>query len=70
MPSANDGFAGVTASDTRTGCPTLSVADPEIDPEFAVMVALPTPAPVASPLLATLPTVGEDELQLTLLVRS
>jgi hypothetical protein len=46
------------------------VADPEIDPEVAVMVALPMPLPLASPVLGTLATVVEDELQLTLLVRS
>ena len=70
MLSANDGFAGVMASDTRSGCPTLTVADPLIDPEAAVMVALPMPLPVLSPVLTILATLVADELQLTLLVRS
>jgi hypothetical protein len=70
VPSANDGFAGVTPSDTRTGCPTFSVADPVIDPEVAVMVALPIPLPVPSPVLTILAMLIADELQLTLLVRS
>ena len=37
--------------DTRAALPTVSVAEPEIEPEVAVMVAVPTPALVASPLL-------------------
>lgn len=62
-------MAGVTAIDTSTGCPTLSVANPLIEPDVAMMVALPTPAPVAKPLVAMLATVVGDELQLTVLLR-
>jgi hypothetical protein len=66
---ANEAFAGVTAMDTSTACPTLSVADPPIDPAVAVMMAVPTPCPLANPPLAMLATV-DDEVQLTVLVRS
>jgi len=69
VPRAKDGFAGVTAMDTRTGCPTLSVAEAVMEPEVAVMVALPTPAPVAKPPVAMMATVVGDELQFTALVR-
>jgi hypothetical protein len=70
VPRANEGLAGVTARETRTAGPTLSVADAVMEPELAMMVALPTPAPVASPLLAIVATAVEDELQITVLVRS
>jgi hypothetical protein len=40
-----------------------------MEPEVAVMVALPTPAPVAKPALAIVATAGKDELQVTALVR-
>ena len=69
VPSANDGFAGVIASDTSVGCTTLRVADPLIVPEAAVMVALPCPVPVARPELVTLAMVREDEVQVTELAR-
>ncbi len=70
MPSANEGLAGVTARETSTGCPTFSVAEAVIEPELAVMVALPTPVPVANPVLAMVAVLLDDELQLTVLVRS
>ena len=70
VPRANDGLRGVTAIDTSTGCPTLRVADAAIEPEFAVILAVPTPVPVASPLLAIVATVVRDVVQLTALLRS
>jgi hypothetical protein len=44
-------------------------ADALIDPEVALIVALPTPVPVANPPLAIVATAFADELQLTVLVR-
>jgi hypothetical protein len=67
VPKANDGLAGVTANDTSTGAPTLSVAEAVIAPDVAVMVAVPTPSPVAKPV-ADMVAALEDELQLTRLV--
>jgi hypothetical protein len=69
VPMANDALAGVTAIETSTASPTLSVAEPLIEPDVAVMIALPTPCPLANPPLAMLATV-EDEFQVTELVRS
>lgn len=67
VPKANDGFAGVTAIDTSNGCPTFSVAEAVIAPDVAVIVATPTPVPVAKPVADTVAAL-EDELQLTPLV--
>jgi hypothetical protein len=46
------------------------VAEAAIEPEVAVMVALPTPAPVANPLSAMVAIAVEEEFQLTEAVRS
>src|ERR1019366_4131537 len=59
-----------TASETKVGRPTLRVAEAAIEPEVAVMVALPTPAPVANPLSAMVAIAVEEEFQLTEAVRS
>jgi hypothetical protein len=69
VPSANEGFTGVTAIETSVACETVSTAGVVIEPEVAVMFAVPTPVPVAKPLLAIVATMLEDELQLTELVR-
>ena len=72
-PWAMVGFAGVTASDTSCGLPTVSRVEPATEPEVAVMVVVPTAALVASPwlplLLLTTATVVELELQVTVVVR-
>ena len=64
VPKAKDGFEGVIAIESNTGCATLRVAEPLIEPETAVMVALPMAAAVANPLLLTLATSGDEEFQL------
>jgi hypothetical protein len=46
------------------------VAEAVIEPSVAVIVAVPTPAPFASPPAATFATDVNDELQLAALVRS
>ena len=70
MPRAKDGLAGVTASETRVGWPTLRVAEAAIEPRVAVMLALPAPAPVARPVSAMVAIAVEEEFQLTAAVRS
>jgi hypothetical protein len=60
-------LAGVTARETRTAGPTLSVADAVIEPDVAVIVALPTLCPVANPLPVMVAT--DVELHVTALVR-
>ena len=49
VPVAIDGFAGVTASDTRVAPVTVRDAVPVTDPEATVMVALPVPRLLANP---------------------
>jgi hypothetical protein len=69
VPKANDRLAGVTAIETRTGWPTVSVAEPVVDPEVAVIVEVPTATPVARPPAAMVATDAGDELQVALLER-
>jgi hypothetical protein len=69
VPKANDGLAGVTAIETKSGDPTVSIAVPVIKPEVAVIVAVPTLAPVAKPPAAIVAIGVADELQVTVLVR-
>lgn len=49
---------------------TVSVVLPEVPSELAVMVVVPTPTAVASPLLLTVATDGLDELQVACVVKS
>ena len=72
VPNAIDGVAGVTANDTSAAAVTVSVVDPLTPPTLAVMFALPTPAPLATPgvgppVLIVL-TPGVSELHSTVLV--
>jgi hypothetical protein len=69
VPKAKEGFEGVIAIESNTGGTTLRLAEAVIEPEAAVMVALPVVAVVASPLLLTPATLGDEELQLMELVR-
>ncbi len=55
--------------DRSTAGFTVSVVDPLIAPELALMVALPTPVPVAIPLPEMVATAGVDEFQVTEVVR-
>ena len=52
-PLAIDGFAGVTAIDTRVAGVTVRTVDPTIAPEVALIVLVPTAAAVASPVAET-----------------
>jgi hypothetical protein len=70
VPRASEGLARVTASETRTGCPTLSVAEAVIAPDVAVIVAVPIPTPTANPPLEVVATLIADELHVTAFVRS
>lgn len=69
VPTAIEALAGVTAMDTRAGGFTVSVEEPLIAPEAALMTVLPTPAPLANPVLEIVATVVADELQFTDVVR-
>ena len=61
VPTAMLEFAGTTAIDTRDALVTVREALPEIEPEAALIVELPTPTPVTSPVGLTTPTFVADE---------
>jgi hypothetical protein len=56
VPTAIVGFAGVTLTETSVAEDTVSVAVPLIDPEVAVIVAVPAPTPDARPFMSMLAT--------------
>lgn len=70
VPSAIEGFAGVTEMETRLAGTTVSVAVSLKAPAVAVMVTVPCPAVVASPLPSMLAIPLSEEVQVTPLVRS
>jgi len=64
-----EAFAGVTAIETRAAALTVRVVDPLTVPKVAATVVVPTPVPVATPPLEIVATAGDEELQVTVLVR-
>ena len=74
VPKAIEGFAGVTAIDSKAAAVTLIVVLPVIDPELAVIRAGPVPTLEASPwafvALLIVAMAGALELHCTVLVRS
>jgi methylglyoxal synthase len=68
-PLVIDGFAGVTAMDCSVAAVTVRSVEPEIDDDVAVMVEVPTPAPVASPDALIVAVAVVPELHVTVLVR-
>jgi hypothetical protein len=68
-PLVIDGFAGVTAIDCSVAAVTVSTVEPLIEDDVAVIVEVPTPAPVASPAALIVAVVVVPELQVTLDVR-
>jgi hypothetical protein len=61
-PAAIEGFAGVTAIDTSTGGPTVSVVEPCTSAEVAVIVVLPITSASDSPPAVIVATAGAEEL--------
>ena len=74
VPLTMLGLVGVTAMDTSVAGVTVSVVDLDMFPDVAVIVAEPTAAEVARPLVAAAPlmaaTAAADEFQVTSAVRS
>ena len=68
-PLAIDGFAGVTAIDCNVAAVTVSKVEPEIDDDVAVIVEVPTPAPLASPAALIVAVVVVPDDHVTVLVR-
>jgi hypothetical protein len=68
------GLAGVTVMDTSVAEVTVSVVDPDILPDIAVIVVEPAATDVAKPLepaaLLTAATAAVDEFQVTAVVKS
>ena len=60
---------GVTEIEVNTAAVTVNAAEPLIDPDLAVMVALPCARLVASPLLFTVAMDVADEVQVAVVVR-
>jgi hypothetical protein len=68
-PLAIDGFAGVTAIDCSVAAVTVSKVEPLIGDDVAVIVEVPTPAPVARPAVLIVAVVVVPEFQVTLDVK-
>jgi hypothetical protein len=64
------GLGGVTARDNRVAEFTVRVVLPEIPPEVAVMVVVPTETPMARPVLSIVATDVSDQPQVTCVVIS
>jgi hypothetical protein len=69
VPNAIEALVGLTDSPTRSGGVTCRVAEPEMVPETALIIADPCPVLAAKPLLLIDATKGDDEVQPTDLVR-
>ncbi len=64
-PIGNDALAGVTVIAVRLRLDTVTVAEPEIAPALAVMLAVPAATVVTTPVLATVATLPALEVQVT-----
>jgi hypothetical protein len=69
FPAATEGFAGVTAIETRLAFVTVSVVDPTTAPLVALIVDVPAFTAVARPAALIVATVGVPDAQVTLPVR-
>jgi hypothetical protein len=70
VPSAMDWFAGLTEIETRCAGTTVTTVLSVNEPTVAVIVVEPAARVVASPVLSTVATVVEDEVQVTPLLKS
>ncbi len=68
------GLVGVISRETSVAGVTVSVVDPDVEPDVAVIIVEPMAAAVATPsepaVLLIPATDGDDELQTTIDVRS
>src|SRR5277367_4667594 len=65
-PLAIEGFAGVTAIDCSVAAVTVKTVEPLIAPDVALIVEVPTPAPVARPavVIVAVAVVPDDHVTL------
>jgi hypothetical protein len=72
VPRAIEGVGGVTAIETSAAAVTVSTVDPLIDPEVAVMLAVPSATvvaiPIVEPVLLIVATLVVSELHCTVVV--
>jgi hypothetical protein len=68
-PLVIEGFVGVTAIDWSVAAVTVSVVEPFTVPDVALIVEVPTPAPVARPDAVIVATVVVPELHVAVAVR-
>jgi hypothetical protein len=64
-PLTMDGVAGVTAIEIRLAAVTVSTAEPETEPEVALITLVPCPVPVARPTAVIVAAAGVAEAQIT-----
>ena len=74
VPNASIGVCGLTATETSAADVTVNVVDPVMVPEVAVIVAVPSPTLVASPVLVPVVLIvavaGVSEFHCAVLVMS
>jgi hypothetical protein len=63
------GFAGVTAIDCSVAAVTVSTVEPTTDADVALMVLVPTPAPVAKPPVVMVAVPGVPDAHVTEVVK-
>ena len=69
-PIGIEAVNGVTTIELNVAAVTVKVAEPDLPPDVAVIVAVPTDRPVATPGDTTVATARVPELQVTRLLMS
>jgi hypothetical protein len=69
VPARRPKVPGETVIEISVGAVTVSEALPVMEPEAAVIVSVPCPSALATPLLLMVAKVVLEELQITLLLR-
>jgi hypothetical protein len=69
VPFTIDGFTGVTAIDWSVAAVMVSVVEPTIEDDVALIVEVPTAVPVARPADVIVAVAAFDELHVAVLVR-
>jgi hypothetical protein len=70
VPTAIEGFAGVTAIETSVGAATESVVDPVMELDVAEIVVAPAASPFARPPLDMPAMRGDDDVHVAAAVTS
>jgi hypothetical protein len=70
VPAATDGVAGLTVIDVKCAATTVNTEVSVSAPRVAVMVVCPAATVVANPEFTIVATEGEDDVQVTPLLRS